>query len=55
MSMHPHEVVLPSVVLPVVQLVTLYKVALLPAMMTNLQFGLRQLIAEFLKGIASLR
>lgn len=43
--MHHQEVVLPIVALPAMQLVALYRVALLPAIMANLQYGLYQLVA----------
>lgn len=45
----------PTIALPSVQPVTSYQMALLPAMMANLQFGLYQLVAEFLKGMMSSR
>lgn len=53
--MHPHEMVLPAVAMPVVQLLTQYRVALLPALTVNLPYGLRQLVVEFLKGTANSR
>lgn len=37
------------VAIPTVQFVTLYRVALLSAMMANLQYDLRQLIVKFVK------
>lgn len=50
---HPHEVLLPTVAMLAERLVTWYSVALLSAMMLNLQYSLHQLIAEFLRGTAN--
>lgn len=46
---HPHEVVLPSVALPAVQLVGHRPIAFLLAMMGNIHYGLNLLVMEFLK------
>lgn len=50
---HPHEVVLPIVVVPATQLVGHRPITLLLAMMANIHYGLGQLVIEFLKAASN--
>lgn len=49
----PYEVIFATVALPAVQLAGSHPVALLPALIGNLQYGLYQQVAEFMKGMAN--
>lgn len=51
--MHPYEVVLPTVVLGAIGV--LHQIALLPAMIANLQLGLYHLVTKFMKGVTNPR
>lgn len=51
---HPREVVLATVAFPDVLLATRrQRIALLPTLMGNLQYGLYQMVVKFLKGAAN--